>query len=231
MYVRETTKILGSVFSQYFLPLFFLLVCLSCVSDNFVKDSKLLKAKLFLTLSSSVELLYLKEGEIKNEINNASPRLLLEYDSWPGDSFHIARFCLFFFNESLSLVEIQTDQNCFKGKKKKEWAAKHIRFLRMIFEKPTPGSGGQLIIKGFIKKREDLRGEKIQWVFPLYNIAMDDVPGEMSESPHDAQRFASSRELNYRPGLRIIGLNNNASPSFSIKDFFKGLFIDRKVLK
>ena len=121
-------------------------------------------------------------------------------------------------------------QRCSAEKSlEKKWSADHIRFITITFEKPGPDSGGQLIIEGFIKRMQDMRGRKIRWVFPLYNIAMDDLPGHLARSPQDTGRFASSREVTYRTGLRIMGLNDDDRVFLPFKDFFKKIFVDRKV--
>ena len=190
------------------------------------------RARLFLTLTSSVELFYLDETSWYSEKiiseQEGTWKSLLGYESWSKEDFKTSRFCLFIFipnnkkkiTGKLKLIEISDPDECQKSQEsqilqgskqlekeliQKSWTLSHVRWLKTIIQGPSQ-KPIQLILEGYIKNPKDSRGQNIHWIFPLYNIAADDIPSKVLNTPHNPQRYASSRELTYLPGLKVMAL-------------------------
>ena len=193
-----------------------LLIWGGCQQTNI--DSDIFKARLFLTLTSSVELFYLNERfwSLKKIISSPEGtwQYLLGYESWSKEDFKTSRFCLFFLipnkkkniTGKLKILEVSLGYDC-QGKELTQgpWVLSHVRSLKTIIQGPSQRPT-QLIFEGYIKNPEDSRGQKIHWIFPLYNIAADDIPSKILKTPHRPKRYVSSRELTYQTGLKVMAL-------------------------
>ena len=179
-----------------------------------IRSPGVFRAKLFLTLTSAVELFYLPRAFWHGEQGALQPKgtwqYLLGYDSWSQDHFKVARFCLFVRvpdnlerrHGRLKLLTIPWGQSC-EGRERVEgkWELLHIRALNVTVE-----GHYQLLFKGYVKNPRDIRAQAVDWSFPLYNIAADDWPQKMLNSPLKTAKYAHSRERSYRSGLKVMGL-------------------------
>ena len=227
-----------------------LFLLFSCSGQNTLDSINFFQAKLFLTLTNSIELFYISKdfSGLQKSISSERPsrHLLLDYQNWSGANFKTSRLCLFFFVEGdanrrgqkkerrmyghLKLVEIPITQSCSreqrpasdnrKGAGDREWVLPHIRYLTMVMDEITDDLDDELsqrslqvVFEGYIKNPKDVRGHKIRWTYPLYNIARDDISSKILETPHLLQQYASSRELNYQIGLRVVNLRQEHSLS------------------
>ena len=221
MYARSTWRglIVGGLF-----------VFGSCQQTNIGPD--VFRGQLFLTLTSAIELFYLNEKLWKSEEIISGPKknwqYLLGYDSWSKEDFKTSRFCLFVLipnskrkkTGKLKLVETSINKNCL-GTERAEaaWVLPHVRSLKTVMAGPS----SKLIFEGYIKNSEHSRGQKIYWAFPLYNIAMDDMPSKILRPSHHSKRYAHSRERTYQRGPRVMGLKR-----FVQEQVVDGRILDQK---